>query len=623
MRSKCLLGIFFIILIIHPSFLWGQTLAAYLKPGLLLYKIKDYDRAATSWVEVAKRLTSASSEAEALKIAGLAYVLATIALEKEGDARAYETWSQAIKCFLEGMSSWEIERQKIAEKVRIIKDYLRASSGARGLPYGMEDEDIFLLELDEAMALTKYIGPKPGLKIKSTQKKETASLEPSEKPTYYGRPILIEEKTTNAEDTLKSTQLTPLPIHGIIPEEEISTPQKETISQEIVVEEPLSKRDITDAEILKMARTAWRYFEKNYQNSTGFVNGVKGYPFATMWDIASGLAGFIAAEQLGIISKGEFLTKAKRLLSTLASMPLYNNELPNREYSTKTGKMVDLRNRPSNKGSGWSAIDIGRLLIWLKITQEWYPELKEGVLEVVKRWHFNRLNLNKEMYCAFFDGKSETLFQEGRLGYEQYAAMGYKLWGIDVRNALDYKETKETEVFGFKLPYDTRPKSCLTSEPFLLGEMELGGINEKFREIANTLYQVQKRRWQETGILTAVSEDCIDRPPWFIYNCVVLNGAPWLCVAHNLKKTFPEFKSISAKVALGFWAVYGDDYAWLLKEKIEEECATKMGYYAGIYEKEGVNKCLNVNTNAVILEAMLYLKRNKQAFLKIKNGGKK
>ena len=48
-----------------------------------------------------------------------------------------------------------------------------------------------------------------------------------------------------------------------------------------------------------------------------------------------------------------------------------------------------------------------------------------------------------------------------------------------------------------------------------------------------------------------------------------------------------------------------------------------MGYYAGIYEKKGVNKCLNVNTNAVILEAMLYLKRNKQAFLKIKNGGEK
>lgn len=600
--SKHLLLVLMIIVVICPSFLWGQTLATYLRPGLLLYKIKDYDKAATSWIEVAKRLTSTHSEPWELKIAGQAYVLATIALEKEDNAKAYETWSQAIKCFLNGMSSWEIERQKIAKQVREIKNYLRASSSARGMPYGMEDKDIFLLELEEATALSKYVGPKPGLRVKKSKEK---TISPGT-AVYHGKPIIVEEKKTSNEKEVspKNMQLTPLPIHGVIPEE--ISPQKKLTSP--------AKKGVPDAEVLKIARTAWQYFEKNYQNTTGFVNGVKEYPFATIWDIASGLAGFIAAEQLGIISKGEFLTKTKRLLSTLSSIPLYNNELPNREYSTKTGKMVDLRERPSNKGSGWSAIDIGRLLIWLKITQKWYPELKEEVLRVVKRWHFNRLKFNKEIHCAFFNGEKELLFQEGRLGYEQYAAMGYKLWGIDVSNALDYRETKETEVLGIKLPYDKRPKSCLTSEPFLLGEMELGDIDEKFRQIAEILYQVQKKRWQEKGILTAVSEDCIDSPPWFIYNCVVLNGAPWLSVAHNLKKGFPEFKSISAKVALGFWAVYGDDYARLLKEKIEKECASKMGYYAGIYEKGGVNKCLNVNTNAVILEAMLYLKRNKHAF---------
>jgi hypothetical protein len=37
-------------------------------------------------------------------------------------------------------------------------------------------------------------------------------------------------------------------------------------------------------EEMKMARTAWKYFENNYQPETGLVNAVHAFPAATMWD---------------------------------------------------------------------------------------------------------------------------------------------------------------------------------------------------------------------------------------------------------------------------------------------------------------------------------------------------
>jgi hypothetical protein len=39
------------------------------------------------------------------------------------------------------------------------------------------------------------------------------------------------------------------------------------------------------------------------------------------------------------------------------------------------------------------------------------------------------------------------------------------------------------------------------------------------------------------------------------------------------------------------------------------------GFYAGIFEDGKVNKSRNINTNAVILEVMLYLKMGKKPFI--------
>ena len=131
------------------------------------------------------------------------------------------------------------------------------------------------------------------------------------------------------------------------------------------------------------------------------------------------------SKKIGKISK----EKVTVFLETMLSMDLYNQELPNREYNTKSGRMIDLRNHLSRKGSGWSAIDIGRLLIWLGIAKEWYPEIRRLVDKAVDRWKLDRVCLYQELHGALFDGNKEYLHQEGRLGYEQYSAAGYRLWG--------------------------------------------------------------------------------------------------------------------------------------------------------------------------------------------------
>ena len=110
------------------------------------------------------------------------------------------------------------------------------------------------------------------------------------------------------------------------------------------------------------ARIAWRYFENNYQPQTGLVNAVDNYPSCSMWNIADYLAALIAAHQLGLIKRCEFDRRLSKLLAFLNTMDLFFGKLPNLLYHTQTGAMVNYQNQPEE--IGWSAVDIGRLLIW-------------------------------------------------------------------------------------------------------------------------------------------------------------------------------------------------------------------------------------------------------------------
>lgn len=72
-----------------------------------------------------------------------------------------------------------------------------------------------------------------------------------------------------------------------------------------------------------------------------------------------------AARELGIIDKAEFDRRMLKFLATLNKLDLFRNELPNKAYNTISGQKVNYQNKPGE--IGFSALDIGRMLIWLKV----------------------------------------------------------------------------------------------------------------------------------------------------------------------------------------------------------------------------------------------------------------
>jgi len=107
----------------------------------------------------------------------------------------------------------------------------------------------------------------------------------------------------------------------------------------------------------------------------------------------------------------------------------------------------------------------------------------------------------------------------------------------------------------------------------------------------------------------------VNQKPWFVYNCIFYEGKPWVCVDHK-ERFSPNLKSLSSKAAISWSAVFSDDYSSNLREEAVVLKHPKYGFYAGIFEDGKINKSRNI-TNAVILEAMLYLKMGKKPFISL------
>lgn len=361
------------------------------------------------------------------------------------------------------------------------------------------------------------------------------------------------------------------------------------------------------------ARIAWKYFESNVQPTTGMVNSVDGYPSSTMWDTASYLMALIAVERLAIISLEDFDARLSAILRTLAGIPLFEESLPNKSYDTVSGNMTDYNNQPTQGGIGWSAIDIGRLLVPFNIVVWNYPEHTREVQAVLRRWRLERMVRDGLLFGAAINEKQETvLLQEGRIGYEEYAAKSLGLMGWDVSGALKVEDFLEwVDVYGLQVPYDRRDPEIyhahnyVVSEPYMLDGMEFGW-DEVSRVLAYLVYAAQEERYRHTNILTAVSEDHIDQPPYFVYNTVFTNGKIWNCITEKGEDA-SRFKSISTKAVLGWYALYQTPYTEQLLEHVSSLFDPEKGWYSGEYEASGQpNKAITCNTNAIILESLCY-----------------
>ncbi len=366
------------------------------------------------------------------------------------------------------------------------------------------------------------------------------------------------------------------------------------------------------------AQTAWVYFENNLQPETGLVNSVDGYPSTTMWDQASYMLALISAYRLDVIDSSMFDRRMTSLLTALAALPLFDGALPNKAYSTTSLAMTDYEGQVSERGIGWSALDIGRIMVPLNIVVWNYPRYAGLVKDVVQHWQIDAMLDDGFMIGTRTDASDRTeRVQEGRIGYEEYAAASLGLLGYDAKRAGSYTDFLQFEpIYGVDVPVDVRDvrsygaHNYVVSEPYILAALEYGWTSD-MQEFAYRVYAAQEQRFRRTGQLTAVSEDNVDRPPYFVYNTVFANGRRWNTISED-GEDVSDLRSVSTKAAFGWYVLYPNDYTTRLVEKVIALSDPEKGFYSGWYEVlDEPNTAITANTNGIILQSLHFKKFGK------------
>jgi hypothetical protein len=362
---------------------------------------------------------------------------------------------------------------------------------------------------------------------------------------------------------------------------------------------------------LDAARLAWAFADRNYQPSTGLFRAHDTYQYVTLWDIASGLAATHSAHELGFISDQVYNQRVQRVLNTLATADLFENAAFNRSYDSKTGKMIDRKQRISSRGYGWSVTDIGRLLIWLRILAVNQPQFATQAANIVKRLDMSRLIKDGYLQSEDLSPTTGALhpFQEGRIGYEQYTAAGLALWGHRAENALNARlNAVPASVLGVSIVADKRGDERITSEPYIMMGMETGWYSPELRQQAWRVLAAQEARYRTTGILTMVSEDALPDPPYyFYYYDVYRQGRPFVVDGPTGGPFVESPRWISSKAAFAWHALLPSPYTLSVLQAVQGAALPGRGWGAGVYEGSlRPTGDASLNTAALIMEAAVY-----------------
>lgn len=386
------------------------------------------------------------------------------------------------------------------------------------------------------------------------------------------------------------------------------------------------RRGFLNEREMAAAKVAWTYFQQFTQEDTGLANSVGSYPSTTLWDTASYISGLVAAYELCLIEKSEFDKRILKLLTTFRTLKLFRNEMPNKVYHTKTGEQVDYTNKPGE--IGFSALDIGRFMVWMRILRNRYSYLANTIDNMLLRWDYsNIIDEDGVMFGALIDKETkETIYaQEGRLGYEEYAAKGFALWGFKVNFSHRAEPYLTTNIFDVRVPYDGRDprifhsQNYVVTESYLLDGLELNwdlphddvtddtNHSDGWRaEFADRIYQVQHNRFEREGFMTARSEHNVKGPPYFTYDTIFSDGYPWNTVTPRGDYS-PDHAAIATKAAFGLWALWDTYYTDILYDAVIELYDPERGLYEGLYELgNGHIEIQTANNNGISLASLLH-----------------
>ena len=361
------------------------------------------------------------------------------------------------------------------------------------------------------------------------------------------------------------------------------------------------------------AATAWKQIDRLWVQRTGLALATPDYDRLTPWDIGSVIGALYCAHRLELLSDEQYHTRLARTLKTLETMPLFRGTVYHRMYFARSAKMVGRKGGPTTVGYGWSGTDLGRLLNWLSIIDRTEPQYHAAVTRITDRIKFETTTKDGYMLGGRI-GTHGKLFtwQEGRIGYEQYAARGYQYFGAAVDKAADVNlNATPVTVLGVPLLADKRGLDRLNSEPFVLMGMEFG-FTPDMEKLARNVLAAQEARFKQTGKLTMVSEDAVNVAPYyFYYYCVYCNGRAFVVDIADTGKSMDEPRWVSTKASFGYHALFGTDYTKRVLEQIAN-AKTSRGWSSGVFEKSGkTTGAYDINTAAIVLEAALYRKRMK------------
>lgn len=383
-----------------------------------------------------------------------------------------------------------------------------------------------------------------------------------------------------------------------------------------ILREPVPVNRATESQLYdKAARAAWALINRHYYPSTGLVSASPTFPYPTTWDIASTLAAYYSARGLGLLSDAEYRKRASLLLATMKKARMYQGIAYGRNYAANTGELVGADQKPHENGTGYSAIDIGRLLVVLAVVAKQDPDLADAARAVATRIDASRALRDGYMIGTEMNKKTgePNVYQEGRLGYEQYAASGFALWNMRPAGALDISaNATKTTVLGIPITADKRGLDRLTSEPFILHGLELGW-DAGVRELAWQTLSLQAARFAKTGEITMASEDAINRAPYyFYYYCVYCSGREFVINVHSPDIQLDSPRWLSTKAAFAWHALVPSKYTWQAIQAVQPAFNPQQGWASGVFEDSGKSTATySLNTAAVILESALYRKTGK------------
>ena len=368
----------------------------------------------------------------------------------------------------------------------------------------------------------------------------------------------------------------------------------------------------------RWAAVAWRYFENNSEANSGLVSGSDRRPVVSLWQMGDTLIALTAARELQLIDDRRFDHQLSQLLGSLNRLPLTRSGVPNLLYNSQTLAMVGYSNTP--QVIGWSSRDMARLMMALQVVASFHPQYGEYLQRIILRWNFCPVvDKQGQLSAGMWQQQQMRIQPEGRLGDSEYSAAGFGLWGFANQQSLQ-PPAQHVIIDGLALDIDSRdPRTtwtpaAITTLPWVLSGMEYGwqlpGANRaqirQQRQRASLVYQVQERRWQRQGILTARSDFALSVAPWHVNDTIFANGYAWNTLTDD-NKWVPTLAQVSTRAVFGLWALWDTPFTDALMRTTRLQYDPARGWYEGRTEATGeYNRAITLSTNATVLEALLF-----------------